>query len=145
MIRGGAPVDAMILVLKHGTNLEQAMNMLWRRETGNIGTGKKYPAAHTSRAVRVRRLRNFAGVADVLFTDFYQRGKIRRPNPTMLAGRAIASVKEAERGRDGISYLIGVIQVGVLTPLTNDYRNEILRLTQSNSLSSALKAIQQDV
>lgn len=65
VIRGGAPVDAMILVLKHGTSLEQAMDMLWRRETGNIGTRKKYPAAHTSRAVRVRRLRSFAGVAEV--------------------------------------------------------------------------------
>ena len=145
VIRGGAPVDAMILMFRHGTIFEQAADMLWRRETGNIGTGKTYPAARTPRAVRVRMLRNFAGVSEVLYTDFYQRGKIRRPNPKMLARRAIASVKDSERGRDGISYLIGVIQVGVLTPLTNDYRNEILRLTQSGSLSSALKALKRDV
>jgi hypothetical protein len=42
---------------------------VWRRETGNIGTGKKYPAARTPRAVRVRTLKNFAGVSVPISTS----------------------------------------------------------------------------
>lgn len=139
---GGARVNAKVLVLQEGTSCEAAKDMLWRRETGNIGTRKKYPAARTPRAVRVRTLMNFAGAAKVLYTDFYHRGKIRRPNPVTLARRAIASVTGAKKNKDGISYLIGVIEAHVSTQLTNDYRSEILRITGKKSLAAALRAIQ---
>lgn len=140
--RGGARVNAKVLVLQVGTSSEAATDMLWRRETGNVGSRKKYPAARTPKAVRVRTLINFAGVAKVLYTDFYYRGKIRRPNPVTLARRAIGSLSEAKKNKDGISYLMGVIEAGVSTPLTNDYGNEILRITGTSSLASALRAIQ---
>lgn len=142
--RGGARVNAKVLVLQKGTSSEVATDMLWRRETGNVGSRKKYPAARTPRAVRVRMLMNFAGVAKVLYTDFYHRGKIRRPSPVPLARRAISSVSEAAKNKDGISYLMGVIEAGISTPLTNDYGNEILRITGTTSLASALRAIQRD-
>ena len=135
-------MNAKVLVLQEGTSCEAAKDMLWRRETGNIGTRKKYPAARTPRAVRVRTLMNFAGAAKVLYTDFYHRGKIRRPNPVTLARRAIASVTGAKKNKDGISYLIGVIEAHVSTQLTNDYRSEILRITGKKSLAAALRAIQ---
>lgn len=97
--RGGAPVNAMILVLKEGISGEEATDMLWRRETGNVGIGRRYPAARSPRAVRVRTLTNFEGFALVLYTDFYYAGKIRHPKPAMLARRAIASVQGADKGK----------------------------------------------
>jgi hypothetical protein len=139
--RGGAPVNAIILVLEEGISCEEAKDMLWRRETGKMGTAKRYPAARSPRAVRVRTLVNFNGVASVLYTDFYANGKVRYPKPTALARRAIASVQGAGSCRDGISYLIGALEIGISTPLTNDYCSEILRITNSNSLAAALKAL----
>lgn len=140
--RGGSPVNAIILVLEEGISCEEATNMLWRRETGKMGTAKRYPAARSARAVRVRKLANLNGVTSVFYTDFYANGKVRYPKPTSLARRAIASVQGASSCKDGISYLLGALKVGISTPLTNEYRNEILRITNSESLAAALKGLQ---
>ena len=138
---GGQPVNAMVFVLDAGVSQVSAVDMLWRRETRNVGTGKRYPAKHSPKAVRVRKLVDFEGVACVLYTDFYARGKLLKPKAAALARRAVRSVQLAARGKDGISYLMQAMSVGISTPLMKAYQNEILRITGSDSLSSALEKV----
>jgi len=86
---------------------------------------------------------SFCGISTVLYTDFYASTKIRRPNPKNLAKRAIKSAREAEVGRDGISYLMLVLKAGIDTPLSRQYESEILKQTDSKSLEDALKKCKQ--
>lgn len=49
---------------------EQANSMLWRRETGQVNSSKKYvrPAPGKKDAVTVDQLKNFEGMGTVLYT-----------------------------------------------------------------------------
>jgi hypothetical protein len=49
------------------------------------------------------------------------------------------SIKKAEEGKDGVSYLMRAIESGIDTPLTKSYLAEIQRITGTDSLSKALK------
>jgi len=122
---GGAPVKAQLLVLEDTTTLSDAIDMLWRRETRNECTGRRYPASRSPRAVRVKQIHKFQGVDTVLYTDFYAKGKILYPKPKNLARRAIKSVAVASSGRDGISYLISAKAAGIVTPLMKEYEIEV--------------------
>jgi hypothetical protein len=59
-----------------------------------------------------------------------------------LAQQAIESVAKAERGKDGISYLIQVMGSGVKTELTDLYVASILSATGTGSLADALTLLQ---
>ena len=137
--KSGRPVKAKVFVLKEGVSHRCATDVLWRRETGTKDKKKRYPALRTPRAVRVKPLRDFAGVDMVLYTDFYASGKLRNPTPRNLARRAIQSVRTAPLEQDGISYLIAAKHAGVRTPLTHAYETEVLRQTQTDSLEDALQ------
>ncbi|MEK6699469.1 MAG: hypothetical protein AABZ10_10580 [Nitrospirota bacterium] len=136
--KGGDPVDATILVLKNGVTERDSVNMLWRRETRTKDKKSTYQARRTRRAVRVKALRDFAGLDVILYTDFYASGKIRNPKPRNLARRAIKSVRTAPDGNDGISYLIVARSAGVETPLSKAYAEEIMKQTSTASLEKAL-------
>jgi hypothetical protein len=60
------------------------------------------------------------------------------PMSPKLARAAIASVTKARPGMDGISYLMGLIELGVETALTFSYRKEILDLTNTSTLPDAM-------
>lgn len=135
----GNPVRAEILVLRPGVSLAEAKNLLWRRETRNEGTGKRYPAGNSPNSVLVADAPEFQGVGHVLYTDFPPSGKIPRPEAHSLAKAAVASVASAPVGKDGISYLIQLSESGVQTALTAEYRAEVLRLAGAGSLEEALK------
>jgi hypothetical protein len=60
-------------------------------------------------------------------------------NLRFLAQHAIESVKKAEAGKDGISYLMRAIASGIDTPLSKSYVAEVQRITGTDSLSQALK------
>jgi hypothetical protein len=75
----------------------------------------------------------------VFYTDFCADGKLGHPTPADLATRAIQSVREADEGKDGISYLMQAIECGIETPLTTAYRAEILAQTEATSLEEAIK------
>ena len=134
----GEPVGGEILVLDDRGTVEEAKDMLWRRETHNIGTGKKYPAGSGPNAVQVPETTH-PSVRSILYTDFNPEGKIDKPTPEELALMAIKSVRKAESGKDGISYLLNAISDGIETPLTTAYKAEILRQTKTESLSEALR------
>jgi len=87
----------------------------------------------------VQKIVDDTRVSTVLYTDFHPEGKIAHPTAADLAKHAIQSVKVAEEGKDGISYLINAIASGIRTLLTPDYETEILRQTGTRSLEEALQ------
>lgn len=139
---GGARVKAKILVLSSEVSREHVENMLWRRETGQVYSGKRYPRLRSRNAVRICVIESFAGVDIVLYTDFYAASKIKNPNSLNLARRSISSAKELNDGSDGITYLVNAMSSYIRTPLMEQYEREILRLTATNSLREALKKLQ---
>jgi cation transport regulator ChaC len=143
--RDGARVRAKILVLSPEVSREQAEDMLWRRESGKVCSGKKYPRKQMRNAIRLREIKGLANVDTVLYTDFYATSKIRHPKPGNLARRAISSAKSRRDGKDGITYLMDAKCSDIRTPLMEEYETEILRLAVADSLSEALRKLQKDV
>lgn len=137
--RGGAHVEATILVLGDGVSLEAARDMVYRRETGRVGNQdvRYRPDSSKPNQVYVEVLPNFAGLDWVLFTRI--AANISDPTPKALAELAVASAKEAAGAsrRDGISYLHEAIANGIRTPLSDAYRREVLSLTDAVALEDA--------
>ncbi|HET6979836.1 MAG TPA: hypothetical protein VFI24_26125 [Pyrinomonadaceae bacterium] len=138
----GKPAYAELLILKEDISLGQAKDLLWRWECDEEETGKHYPVGEGPNSVRVEELENFFGFKKILYTDFLPAGKLARVDPMQLAQRAIDSVAVAERGKDGISYLIRVTGSGVKTELTDQYIASILAATGTGSLADALNLLQ---
>ena len=137
---GGSRVKATILVLKAGLTLQQAEDLLWRRETRNELSEKHYtrPSQPNSNRVIVKSLETFNGIDVVLYTSI--GSNIENPSPTRLAELAIESAnnKAGKDGKDGISYLISLKRHDISTPLMPAYESEILRLMNAVSLEAAL-------
>jgi hypothetical protein len=135
----GSPVKAVVLVLADGVPIAEARDLLWRRETRIEGSGRTYRESRSSNAVIVRDLPGFCGLESVIYTDLSPDGKVEIPDPESLAEAAIASVGRANAGKDGISYLIDLLEAGVETPLTRRYIAEILARTSASDLADALR------
>ena len=133
---------AEILVLRNEIPLEDAKDLLWRRETRNEGTGKTYPAGTLSNSIIIGHLQDFQGLDHVLYTDFDSAGKVARPNLADLIAKAIVSVRKAELGKDGISYLIHALEARIQTPLTDQYVSGLLHRSGAGSLKQALGWLQ---
>jgi hypothetical protein len=134
----GAPVSAEILVLDDEISIEEAKNMLWRRETRQRDTSRTYTRGSSENSVLVEEFQGDPCVETVLYTDFNQSGKIPNPTAADLAVKAIESVRHAKPGMDGITYLMEAIASGIVTPLTQNYKVEILNRTATLSLAEAL-------
>lgn len=143
--RGGAIQKARLILLKPSVTEQQAIDMLWRREMHEVGSGRHYPVVPMNKrnAIWIRKVtdKSLCGLDTVLYTDFRSVGKIRKPNPRTLAKRAIASVALAKKGDDGISYLLRMKRAGIRTQLMPRYEKEILRLTGAASLKVARKQV----
>ncbi len=138
---GGANVNATIFVLKPDISRNQAETLLWRRETRKPKENKETyrpsicPGINT---VQIKELHNVSGLETILYT-FIPRN-INPLTVKVLARLAIQSVqgKRIEKGLDGISYLISTKKIGIITPLSNEYEEEILRQVGAASLEEAL-------
>lgn len=142
---GGSHVKATILVLQASVTLQEAEDLLWRRETRNERSEKHYPrpSKPALNSVIVDRLEHFNGI--VIYTSL--GANIPDLSPTRLAELAVASAR-ADAGKDskdGISYLISLKRQGISTPLMPDYESEILRLSNADSLEAALGVCRGDV
>lgn len=137
--RNGAPVDAEILVLDDAVSVDEARNMLWRRERRIEGSGKTYEEGTGANNVLVREWTDSPCVEHVLYTDFHPAGKVTTPQAAELATKAIQSVKAAKPDMDGITYLKYNLASGIKTKLTADYETEILKQTKTSSLEGALR------
>jgi hypothetical protein len=140
---GGAPVRAAVLVV--AASVDEASDMLWRRETRKTDTTLRYPGARPGQAnaVQIERLPDFAGIDEVLYTAI--GANVTPLTPTRLAELAVTSVAKAKCGLDGISYLIAAKSNGIVTPLSSAYEAEILRLTAADNLESALDLVRDRV
>jgi hypothetical protein len=134
----GCPVKAEVLVLSDSLSLEDAKSLLWPREARKEGSGGAYQKSLSPNAMVIRDAPGFCGLDHVLYTDFNAGGKLSDPDPRALAKAAIDSVATAPSGKDGISYLMNLMNAGVVTALTPRYEEEILDLTGSASLAEAL-------
>jgi hypothetical protein len=133
---GGAPVTGVIFVLRLPES--DAASCLWRREIHQVGSGRSYVAPKIKGAdtVEIRRLGHFEGVDIVLYAHI--PANIEPLTTGALASLAIGSVRKAERGRDGISYLIEAKRIGITTGLSAEYEADILRRTGCGDLHEAL-------
>ena len=137
----GGPVAADILVLADDVSFEEAQNMLWRRETGKVGSSETYVRRTGDNCVLVEEWTENPCVERVLYTDFNPGGKQHTVTAEALAKQAIASVSKAKPRKDGITYLRDNIAAGINTPLTDAYRDEILKQTNTTSLDAALEKV----
>lgn len=140
----GSPVAAEILVLDEMVTIDDATNMLWRRETRKTGA-EIYAEGASPNSVLVRRINDDPRVSTILYTNFPDAGKTPNPTARELAEHAIHSVEAAAEGMDGITYLINAIKCGIETPLTRAYRDEILRQTNTPTLEEALSNVKEEV
>jgi hypothetical protein len=140
----GSPVAAEILVLDDTVTVNEATNILWRRETRKTGA-EIYAEGASPKSVLVRRFNDDPRVSTILYTNFHDAGKISNPTVRELAEHAIHSVEIAAKGMDGITYLINAIKCGIETPLTRAFRDEILRQTNTPTLEEALSNVKEEV
>lgn len=137
---GGLRVNGHIILVNAST--DEASDMLYRREIHNVGSGKRYkePSEGAQGRVRVKIVEPpFEDVATTLYTHI--DANIVDLNAENLASLAITSVRGAEAGKDGISYLIAAKGHGIRTALSDAYADEILRQTRTSSLEEALRSV----
>lgn len=136
---GGAKVNAKILVLQNVT-MDEAKNMLWRRETRATDLSKEYhdkkdPGIND---VVVKLLKDFEGVENVLYTSIGQN--IPTVNGSTLAKLAIDSYfdEAGDTKTDGIHYLLNAKNNGIKTALSDEYEKSILKATKTINLQEAI-------
>ncbi len=140
---GGSRIKGKILVLEESVSETEAMDMLWGRETRRERSGERYdpPSAPDENTVLVRCLENFEGLDMVLYAEI--GANISDLDSRKLAELAINSARSGagREGKDVITYLIGVKENGVETPLMPDYESEILRQTGTETLEHARETL----
>lgn len=137
----GNPVKGEVLVFSEAVSVEEATNLLWRRETRKERSGRTYRESTSPNVVVIRDQPGCCELDHVLYTDFNAGSKLRDPDPRALAEAAIGSVTKAPPGKDGISYLMDLLDRGVETSLTPKYVDHILALTGATTLAGALDSI----
>lgn len=131
---GGAAVGATVLVLKDTVDEEFARDLLYRRETRQVGEPVSY---RTARAGWMHTISPFANLSACFYAAL--EPNIHPLTVARLADLALASASGAagaER-RDGVSYLEEQKRRGVLTPLMPAYEAEILARTGGRDLADA--------
>jgi hypothetical protein len=140
---GGSSVKAVLLVMRDCVLPDDARNILWRRETNQIGSNKRYtpPESPTLNTVLVAEYFALCNVELVLTTKI--GSNISPLTAQELAELAVdsARAKAGSERRDGISYLMDAKKAGIITPLMESYEREVLRLTGGNSLEDAWSCI----
>jgi Histidine kinase-, DNA gyrase B-, and HSP90-like ATPase len=138
----GSPVQAALLIMRPGVTVEDARNMLWRREIHAV-IGSKSRYAEENGELKIHELVGFEKIGHVLYVA--PRANINPLNVTTLAALAVESAKRGagKRREDGISYLIGIKKNGAATPLMPDYESAILQVTGQSTLQGAWEKSQE--
>ena len=136
---GGSSVNAVLLELDPVVGLDEAKDLLWRREIGNESSAERYkrPADPGTNQVLVECIEDFPDFDFVLYTRIGRN--IDPLTPDHLAELAIRSARGAAgaNGADGIRYLESAMRQGISTPLRQGYKDAILRDTRAASLAEA--------
>jgi abortive infection Abi-like protein len=140
----GIPVKAVIFILNQETDINIAKDILYRREkheVGDLETVYQFPNAITEDTVIIEQIEGFHNVEMVLYTrigvNIPQITDNSLPNESkaqVLANLAINSVTREtfSKKEDGIYYLDSAIQNGILTKLTEPYKQAILNLSDNS-------------
>jgi hypothetical protein len=138
---GGHHVLAHIIILKDGISESEACDMVWRRETRQIGSGKRYvPSDHPGENTTVvKSAGKMHSIDTVLYTHI--GANIQPLTAQEIARLAVESVRKAEPGMDGITYLMDALGRGLKTPLSGAYEAEVKRLAGAGSLKDALQKL----
>jgi hypothetical protein len=141
----GQPVQSCIFVLKPYTRIKNAKNIVLRREKHQIGNrNEKYihsdnPGANKTTVAEIHKFKdvdlvlytkigsNLPAILDETITD--------QEKAELLARFAINSINERTffTCQDGIHYLAAAMHFGVITRLTELYKQAILRLTNNSN------------
>lgn len=140
---GGRAVRAIIFEVS--VSEREALDMVYRREINAVSSGKKYiePEPGKSNAVRLDRFKRFEGFDVVVSTRMAPN--IASLSAEVLADLAIASARELDDGRDGITYLLNAKASGIETELSAAYERVILERTGATGLAEALAAVRAGV
>ncbi|HEB79404.1 MAG TPA: hypothetical protein ENI79_02890 [Rhodospirillales bacterium] len=129
--------------MDQSVTVQQAKDLLWRRETRKECSDKQYRPSDNPdpNKVVIEHLQNLANVETVLFTKIGKN--IKKRTPEYLADLAICSArrKAGKKQEDGISYLISVNEQGIQTPLMPKYEAAILQKTKAQTLKEAYDKI----
>ena len=117
----GGPVDGALLLLADHLELGQAVDMLAERE------GLQGPRGVVQVEVPGGRL--------VLAASLPRNLPAPDMTPAALARRAVASVSGGRR--NGVAYLAAALGSGVVTPLSQAYRDAVLAAAGASSLEEA--------
>jgi len=140
----GIPVKANIFVLAQEADLNAVKNILYRRERHKVGDASvEYPPPRdvTSNTVIVDEIKGFRNVETVFYTrigsnipEITDNDMPDESKAQLLAGLAIDSVtdKTFNKEEDGISYLASAIEAGVITKLTESYKQAIFHSTNNS-------------
>lgn len=138
---GGQKVNATLLILSEEINLEEAKNRLYRREINEVETDKTYTKRKNPTPNQLV-IKEYLNIEDVQICLTAKYGcNLTDITPEILADLAIKSFKsdEVEKRRDGISYLKNNIDNNIITPLTEDYKNVILKRMKAKSLEEIIE------
>lgn len=127
----GSPVQAAVIVLKPETSLEQARDILYRREIHRVGDSKKrYPLDRQPNhdLVTISEISGFTGLERVLYTalgcnfpeildDSYS--DFEKVELLSIAARDSLTEKTFHTCKDGLAYLAAALYFGVRTRLTS--------------------------
>lgn len=140
---GGRNVNAVILVLKEGTDIETAASMLWRRELHKSGTDSyRRPASPGKNSVLIETILNFHEIDQVLYTSIPQNmGMFSKPD--YLAYFAIRSIlsNAGQTEKDGVRYLLNAKENGIITEHSDAYEKAVLEQSGTNSLKEAIEKL----
>jgi cation transport regulator ChaC len=153
----GAPVRAVIFVLKKYTRKQKAQNFLYRREIHQEGDLKVIYEDQAQRQKRdalvIESIKNQYGLSivyhtmlNVNFLEILDPNLTEQAKATLLAQAAIDSITHEtfDKGLDGIQYLVDNIDAGVRTALTESYCQVLLdKARDAHDLRQARKIIAQ--
>lgn len=143
----GSKVNAKILVLDKSVSIDDAKNILWRRETRNTNKSKRYkqPLKGSKNAVSIIEIENFEGIDKVLYTSIPSNmGTLN--SPEILAKFAIESIlsEAGDKHLDGVRYLLNAKKNHLTTPKSAEYESTILTATGAKDLESAIAILDKE-
>lgn len=140
----GSKVRADLLILDESLTESEIKSMLYRREKHTSNKDLHYiePTNPNINSILVKMLLDFKGFQKVFYTEIGQN--ITEPvTGKKLAELAIESIlgDAGHEKEDGIRYLKEILDCGIKTPLTKEYVNSILQLTNTNDLDKSIELL----
>ena len=137
---GGSSVLGKLFILKSEITLQEAKNLLFRRENDKVGA-LSVVYSESIDWIKIKEHSPSHGCDKIIYASMKQNIPI--PTAKLLAELAISSTKKHPMKNgvraDGIQYLYNVKKMGIVTPLIADYEKEILSQLRVDSLEQALE------